>query len=162
MKKIRRATRVQIAHEIRRQLPWAHIIVGAPGHNFMEISRGEEIRGSESTGSKVGYTGSAWSRAMLGSYVIHADFAGGWVECWRHMEPKVGETERMVGNNRWPMIQPDQSPRKRLKAVADWLVSLAVTHLPIATTDGVRLAKGERFVCGPNELPELQPVKATT
>lgn len=146
--------RLRIAHMIRAQLPWAHIIVGAVGHNFIEVSRGEFIKGSYSTGRKMGHTGSAWSRPTPGSYVLHVDWGQEWIECRRHMEPKAGESERTVGCGRWAVITPVGKGEARLRAFADWLVSRAVSYLPEAWTDGVVLAKGERFVSGPNELDE--------
>lgn len=42
--KLNRSQRLKVAHEVRRQLPWAYIVVGAPGHNFLEVSRGEAVR----------------------------------------------------------------------------------------------------------------------
>ena len=57
--KLNRTQRLRVAHEIRRQLPWASITVGAVRYNFIEVSRGERIVGSYSTGAKVGYGGSA-------------------------------------------------------------------------------------------------------
>lgn len=160
--RLNRTQRLRIAHEIRRQLSWAHIIVGAIGHNFIEISRGECIKGTHSSGSKVGYTGSAWSRAWPGSYCLHVNFSGPWMECRRHMEPRPGESERMVGTNRVliPPMKRRMPPADRIKAVADFVVTHAVMWLPEARRDNELLREHERFDVKVNELdPVLNVVR---
>lgn len=160
--KTNRTQRLQLAHAIREQLPWAHIVVGARGYNFIEVSRGESIKGSYSTGNKVGYGGSAWSRAWPGSYCLHVDLSGGWVECRRHMEPMHWETERMIVCNRWtlPTGNSGQRAADRLRMLADWIVSKAATHLPEAPKDAGLLRPYERFDVRVNELePALKVVR---
>lgn len=152
--RLNRTQRLAIAHEIRRQLPWAHIIVGARGYNFIEISRGESIRGSYTTGNKIGYGGSAWSRAWPGSYCLHVNLSGPWSECRRHMEPRADETERMIvsGKSMIPPMQKRMRAKDRTKAVADWLVSEAVKLIPEAQPDDTLLRKHERFQTKVNDL----------
>lgn len=154
--KLNRTQRLRVAHEIRRQLPWASITVGAVRYNFIEVSRGERIVGSYSTGAKVGYGGSAWSRTWPGSYCLHVYLGGGWAECRRHLEPRFREMERMVETNRWmlPEGNDSQTPADREKMMADWIVTKAV-NMPEATRDKGLLRKHERFEVKVNELDPL-------
>lgn len=154
--KLNRSHRLRIAHEIRRQLPWAHIVVGAPRYNFLEVSRGESIRGAYSTGAKVGHCGSAWSRPWPGSYCLHIDLSGGYADCCRHLEPRFRETERMVRCIRWTI--PEFGGRRggdRLTALADWIVAKACTHIPDATREPTLLRNHERFEVRVDELDPL-------
>lgn len=154
--KLNRTQRLRVAHEIRRQLPWAHIVVGAVRYNFLEVSRGERILGSYSTGAKVGYGGSAWSRTWPGSYCLHVYLGGGWAECRRHLEPRFREMERMVETNRWMLPEGNdrQKPADREKMLADWIVAKAV-NMPEAPRDKGLLRKHERFEVSVNELDPL-------
>jgi len=159
--KLNRTQRLKLAHAIRAQLPWAHIVVGAKGYNFIEVSRGESIKGSYTTGKTLGHMGSAWSRAWPGSYCLHVDLSESWTECRRHMEPRLRETERMVGCNRWVLPQGHgrQSSADKLRKLSDWIVFKAVTHLPEAPVDAILLRKHERFVIEVNELETVEEGK---
>lgn len=159
--KLNHTQRLQLAHEVRRQLPWAHIVVGAPGHNFIEVSRGESIKGSYSTGNKIGHMGSAWSRGWPGSYCLHVNIGEGWAEYRRHMEPMRGESERMVGTNRWELPEGHKGQRSadRVKMLADWIVSKAV-NMPEAPRDKGLLRKHERFEVAVNTLDPIPTRKA--
>lgn len=155
--KLNRTQRLRVAHEIRRQLPWAHVVVGAVRYNFLEVSRGEQIVGAYSTGAKVGYGGSWWSRTWPGSYCLHIDLGQGWAECRRYLEPRFREMERMVGTNRWMLPEGNdrQTPADRLKMLADWIVAKACTHIPEATREPTLLRAHERFEVKVNELDPL-------
>lgn len=149
-----RAKRLELARLIRAQLPWAHIVVGAKGHNFIEVSRGECIKGSYSTGKKLGHIGSAWSRAWPGSYALHIDLGGEWAEVRRHMEPRYNETERMIVSKRVEL--PERMARVRWAAFAETLAGFIVHYAVVCIPEAIRarslLRKHERFVVEVNDL----------
>lgn len=154
--KLNRTQRLRVAHEIRRQLPWAHIVVGAVRYNFLEVSRGERILGSYSTGAKVGYGGSAWSRTWPWSYCLRIDLGKGWAERWRHLEPRLREMERMVVCDCWHVPEfVGKQGDDRLTALADWIVAKACAHIPEATREPTLLRAHERFEVKVNELDPL-------
>lgn len=167
--KLTHPQRLRIAHEVRRQLPWAHIVVGAPRYNFIEVSRGEAIKGSFTTsvsrgkgGQFTGFGGAAWSRGWPGSYCLNVDFGEEWAESRRHMEPMRGESERMIVTKRWtlPTGSKGQTPAVREKMMADWIVTKAVWFMHEAPRDESLLRKHERFEVAVNELEPLTTRKA--
>lgn len=139
--------RLLIAHEIQRQLPWASIAVGAKGHNFLNISRGEVIRGSlkRPDASWWGWQSSAWSRPWPGSYEIQVELTNRNCSLMRHMEARRGEMERMIEckTENIPAFDGVSVP-ERIKGVADWLVSRAA-NMPEAPRYDRLLRKGETF-----------------
>ena len=154
--KLNHTQRLQVAREVRRQLPWAHIVVGAPGYNFIAVSRGEVIRGAYSTGAKQGFCGAAWSRPWPHSWVLDVDFSEMSAEYRRHMKPMPNETERMIVCDRWAVPQGHgrQTAADRIKMLADWIVTRAV-NMPEAPRENGLLRRHERFEVKVNELDPL-------
>jgi len=161
--KLTHTQRLRVAHEIRRQLPWAHIVVGAPRYNFIEVSRGEVIRGYYSTGNRYGYRGLSWTRPTRCAYALRVNFGEEWAEQCRHaMGPNETETNRLGRTIRWDLHVGNESQDMdlRLAVIASWIVEKALWVLPEPDKSPSFLRKHERFEVAVNELEPLTTRKA--
>lgn len=147
--------REALAAHIRTALPHVHVIAGASGHCFMELSLGEMIVGSYTAPpwSKGGCKGSAWSRPVHGSRLIlwqpNASLDGrGTIDVLAYVPAAGGHACEMVTVDREnPLTPPPFKGRGWNDAALRMLCAYATKHLryvPIA--DVVKqLRKDERF-----------------
>lgn len=140
--------RLELAWMIRDRLPWASVVAGAKGYNFIDISRGETITGSDAN--------SAWSRAVPGSFHVQYESSrgyGGEVKLYEYLLPKVREHSR----ERFHKYLNPVPPKKGggwMETAADCLAEHAAANLPAVDPATIVLAKGERFEI---RIHELEP-----
>lgn len=139
--------RMKLAEAIRDRLPWAHVVVGATGYQFIIVNHGEVIRGFKD----LGHGGSkAWSRPLPGSMYLL------WEACRLemsivvhdepHFESLLHERRRIAERTIARAAAPRRSGRGWIEEAADHIANVASLHLvPVPRTRYADLLReGER------------------
>lgn len=122
--------RMRLAEAIRDRLPWAHVIVGATGHQFIVVSHGEIIRGY----LDLGYGSSkAWSRPLPGSRYLLWEAGKKEMSIVVHDAPAfesiLDNRRRIAERTIARAIAPRRSGRGWILEAADQIATVASLHL---------------------------------
>lgn len=140
--------RLKLADAIRDRLPWAHVVAGAKGHQFVIVSHGEVIRGYMDLGHGAS---KAWSRPLPGSHYLLWQAAMSEMQIIVHDEPDFEswrDTRRRIAERTIARaVSPRRVGRGWIEEAAEQIATVASLHLhPVCRTRWADLLRAGEHV----------------